>query len=35
MTITDDYSFCTTASMIEAMNDDDAKEFIENYVDDI
>lgn len=33
MTITDDYSFGTTASMIEAMNDDDAREFIENYVD--
>ena len=35
MTITDDYSFNTLASMIEAINDDDAKEFIENYVDDI
>lgn len=35
MYITDDYSFNTLASMIEAMNDDDAREFIENYVDDI
>lgn len=35
MTITDDYSFSTTAEMLDAMTDDDARELIENYVDDI
>lgn len=35
MTITDDYSFNTTASMIEAMNDKDAKEFIKRMYSNI
>ena len=29
MTITDDYNFGTTAQMIEALNDEDAKEIFE------
>jgi hypothetical protein len=30
MTITDDYSFGTTAQMIEALSDEDAKDIIES-----
>ena len=34
MIITDDYSFGTTASMIEAMNDDESKDFINCILED-